>query len=61
MSGFCSSVEFSLFFSFLFFLILIFKPIIIFSTFIPFFAFPSALLPLPLIFNVYKSSLSTSV
>jgi len=37
-----------------------FKPII-FSTFIPLFAFPTVLFPLQLIFNVYKSSLSTSI
>ena len=68
MFGFCSSVEFS-FFSFLvpcffFFLFSFFnflKPIIIFYTFIPLFAFPTILFPIKLIFNVYKSSLSTSV
>ena len=38
-----------------------FKPIIIFSTFIPLFAFPTALFPLQLIFNVYKVSLFTSI
>ena len=48
-------------FLFFFFLILIFKPIIIFSTFIPLFVFPTVLSPLQLIFNVYKSSLSTSI
>ena len=66
--GFCSSVEFSFFFLFffllpfffLFFIIFIFKPIIFFSTFTPLFAFPTVLFPLPLIFNVYKSS-STSI
>ena len=48
----------------------IYKPIIailsggittIFSTFISLFAFPTVLFPLQLIFNVYKSSLSTSI
>ena len=58
MLGFCSSLEISFFF---FFLILIFKSIIIFSTFIPLFVFPTVLSPLQLIFNVYKSSLSTSI
>ena len=47
--AFCSSVEF-------FFLILLFQPIIIFSTFIPLFDFPTVLFPLQLLFNVYKSS-----
>ena len=61
--GLLQSVQFSFpFFSFFFalflILILIFKPII-FSTFIPLFAFPTALFPLKLIFNVYKSFLST--
>jgi len=64
---FCSSVEF--FFSFfflssshLFFFsqFYFFKPINIFSTFIPLFAFPNVLFPLQLIFNAYKSS-STSI
>ena len=32
-----------------------------FSTFFHLLAFPTALLPLQLIFNVYKSSLSTSI
>jgi len=41
--------------------LLIFKPIIIFSTFIPLFALLTVLLPLQLIFNVYKSYLSTSI
>ena len=67
MLGFCSSVEFSLFFN-LFFVLFYFyfnfklfkEPIIIFSTFIPLFAFPTLLFPLQLIFNVYKS-LSTSI
>ena len=58
MLGYCSSVEFSFFF--LLFLILIFKSSIIFSTFIPLFAFPIVLFPFQLIFNVYKS-LSTSI
>ena len=49
------------FFLSLLFLILIFKPIIIFSTFIPLFAFATVLFPLQLIFNIYKSSLSTSI
>ena len=44
-----------------FFSILIFKAIIIYSTYIPLFAFPTVLSPLQLIFNVYKSSLSTSI
>ena len=61
MLGFCSSVEFSFFLSFSLFFFLIFKPIIIFSTFIPLFAFPTVLFPLQLIFNVYKSSLSISI
>ena len=38
-----------------------YKPIIIFSTLIPLFAFPTVLFPLQLIFNIYKSSLSTSI
>ena len=52
MLGFHSSVEFS-FFSFSNFN---FKPTIMFSTFIPLFAFPTVLFPLQLMFNVYKSS-----
>jgi len=55
MLGFCSSVEF--FFSFF----KIFYTYYYFSTFIPLFAFPTILFPLQLIFNVYKSSLSTSI
>ena len=35
--------------------------LLFFSTFIPLFACPSVLFPLQLIFNVYKSSLSTSI
>ena len=42
-------------------LILNFKAYYYFSTFIPSFAFPTVLFPFQLIFNVYKSSLSTSV
>ena len=38
----------------------ILKHIIIFSTSVPSFAIPTVLLPLQLIFNIYKSSLSTS-
>ena len=38
-----------------------FKPIIIFSTFSPLFAFPTVLFPFKLIFNIYKYSLSTSI
>jgi len=49
----------SFFFPFLFFNFL--KLVIIFSTFIPLFAFPTVLYPLQLIFNTYKSSLSTSI
>ena len=49
------------FFFFLFSLILIFKTYYYFSTFIPLFAFHTVLFPLQLIFNVYKSSLSTSI
>jgi len=37
------------------------QPIINFSTFIPLFAFPTVLFHLQLIFNVYKSALSTSI
>ena len=50
-------------FSFLFFNfnLKIFKPIIIFSTFIPLFAFPTVLFPLQLIFIVCKFSLSSSI
>ena len=71
--GFCSSVEFSFFsplftfffFTFLifspFFIILTFKTYYIFSTFTPLFIFPTVLFPLQLIFNGYKSSLSTSI
>ena len=44
-----------------FFIILIFKTYYIFSTFIPLCAFPNVLLPLQLIFNVYKSSPSISI
>ena len=69
MLGFCSSVEFlflflfSFFFYFFCFKILTFnfKIYYIFSTFILFFAFLTALLPLQLIFNVYKSSSFTSI
>ena len=32
-----------------------------FHTFIPLFAFPTVIFPLQLIFNIYKSSLSTSI
>ena len=53
--------EVFLFFLFSLFLILIFKPIIIFSTLIPLFAFPTVLFPLQLIFNVYKSSSYISI
>ena len=49
------------FFSFLYFIILIFKKLLYFSKFIPLFAFPTLLFPLQLIFNVYKSSSSTSL
>ena len=69
--GLCSSVEFSffsllfpfLFCFFLFFLFYIFNffNLLYFSTFIPLFAFPIVLFPLKLIFNVSKSSLSTSI
>ena len=38
-----------------------FKTYYYFSTFIPLFAFPTVLFPLLLIFNIYKSSLSTSI
>ena len=38
-----------------------FKPYFIFSTFISLFAFPTVLFPLQLIFDVYKSSSSTSI
>ena len=60
MEGFCSSVEYSLL---SLFLILIFKFLAyyIFPTFTPLFAFPTALFPLQLNFNVYKSSSSTSI
>ena len=50
-----------LFFSFHFLKFYFFKPIIIFSTFIPLFAFPTIPFPLQLIFNVFKSSSSTSI
>ena len=52
---------FAVFLFLLFFLLLIFKPIVIFSTVIPLLAFPTVLSPLQLIFNAYKSSLSTSI
>ena len=59
MLDFYRSVDFySFFFSFFNFN---FKPIIIYSTFITLFDFPTFLFPLQLIFNIYKSSLSTSV
>jgi len=48
-------------FLFFFFSFKIFKPIIIFSTFIPLFAFPIILSPLQLIYNVYKPFLSTCI
>ena len=54
----------SIFFSFLFFIVLIFnffKPTIFFLHFFPFFAFPTVLFPLQLTFNVYKSSSPTSI
>ena len=44
-----------------FFLKFNFLNILCFSTFIPFFAFPTVLFPLQLILNAYKSSSSTSV
>jgi len=44
-----------------FFIILTFKTYYIFSTFTPLFIFPTVLFPLQLIFNGYKSSLSTSI
>ena len=50
MLGFCSSMEFS------FSIYFIFKPIIIFSTFIPVFVFPTVLFPLQLIFSIFKYS-----
>ena len=42
----------SFFFLFSFLILIFLKPIIIFSTFIPLFAFPTVLFPLQLIFNV---------
>ena len=67
MLGFCSSVDFSpfpFFFLFIFSLFFYFnflKLIIIFPTFISLFDFPTALFPLQLIFNIYISSLTTSI
>jgi len=69
MLGFCSSVEFSIFFHFYFFHYFFFslfynfnfKICYILSTFIPLFAFPTIYFPLQLIFNVYKSSSSTAI
>ena len=58
MLGFCSSVEFSSFFSFSNFN---FLSLLFFSTFIPLFAFPTVLFLLQLIFNVYKYSLSLHI
>ena len=49
MLAFCSSVEFSFFLSLFFW----FLKLIIFSTFIPLFAFTTVLYPLLLIFNIY--------
>jgi len=51
------------FFSFLFIIILIFNflSLLYFSAFISLFAIPTVLFPLQLIFNVYKSSSSTSI
>ena len=48
-------------FSLFFFNFNFLKSINIFSTFIPLFTFPTLLFPLQLIFNVYKSSLPTSI
>ena len=53
--------SFPFFFLLFFFVISFFKTYYIFSTFIPLFAFPTVLFPLQLIFNVYKSSSSTSI
>ena len=71
MLGFCSSVEFSWFFSFflsssVFFFSLFYnfnflKTYYILSMIIPLFAFLTVLFPLQLIFHVYKSSSSTSI
>ena len=55
---FCGVFFFSLF---SFFNFNFFKPITIFSTFILLFAFPTGLFPFQLIFNVYKSSSSSSI
>ena len=52
--GFCNSVEVSFSFFPLFFFSLFKKSVIIFSTFIPLFAFLAVIFPLQLIFNVYK-------
>ena len=63
MLGFCSSGEFVVVVSPSLFVILIFNflNVLLFFYIDSFFAFPTVLFPLKLIFNIYKSSLSTSI